>query len=194
MENKTNINLVTMRLSELTPAGYNPRKITDLAKRGLIKSIQTFGYADPIIWNKRTGNIISGHQRYVALVEMYDKDHEIDVNVIDVDDRTEKAMNIAMNNPEIQGVFDSEALDKLLHDIIEFPQFIDLNFDLINMPKQKEPGIGVIEKDPLLYPNWIVIRYDDFQISRNKINSIKKEIEKTGARIVCSDMSNTDSD
>lgn len=59
MEKKKRINIVTMWLSELTPADYNPRKITSIAKRGLRKSIQTFGYVDPIIWNKRTGNIMS---------------------------------------------------------------------------------------------------------------------------------------
>lgn len=187
METKKNINLVNMRLSELTPAEYNPRKITRLAKRGLRESIQTFGYVDPIIWNKRTGRIVSGHQRYAALLEMHGRDYEIEINVIDVDEQTEKAMNVAMNNPEIQGVFDSEALDKLLDDIIEFPKFIDLNFDLIDPPKQNESNIGIIDKDPILCPNWIVIRYDNSQISSNKIRSIKKEIEKTGAKMICSE-------
>jgi len=187
VETKKNINLVNMRLSELTPAEYNPRKITRLAKRGLRESIQTFGYVDPIIWNKRTGRIVSGHQRYAALLEMHGRDYEIEINVIDVDEQTEKAMNVAMNNPEIQGVFDSEALDKLLDDIIEFPKFIDLNFDLIDPPKQNESNIGIIDKDPILCPNWIVIRYDNSQISSNKIRSIKKEIEKTGAKMICSE-------
>jgi len=175
-----------MRLSELTPAEYNPRKITRLAKRGLRESIQAFGYVDPIIWNKRSGRIVSGHQRYTALLEMHGKDCEIEVNVIDVDEQTEKAMNVTMNNPEIQGVFDSEALDKLLNDIIEFPKFIDLNFDLIDPPKQNESNVGIISKNPIISPNWIVIRYDNSQIGSNKIRSIKKEIEKTGAKMICS--------
>lgn len=176
-----------MRLEALTPADYNPRKITRLAKRGLRKSIETFGYVDPIIWNKRSGKIISGHQRYATLVEMHGKDYEVEVNVVDVDDQTEKAMNIALNNAEIQGVFDSDALDKLLQDIIEFPEYIDLNFDLIHPQNHNKPEIGIISKDPLLYPNWIVIRYDNCQLGGNKIKSIKKEIEKTGAKMICSE-------
>ncbi len=187
MENKKTINIATKRLSELSPADYNPRKISDLAKRGLKKSIETFGYVDPIIWNERTGNIISGHQRYAALIEMHGKDYEIEVNVIDVDEQTEKAMNIALNNSEIQGVFDTESLEELLNDIIEFPEFIDLNFDLIDIPKQKVSKVGNISKDPILYPNWIVIRYDDTQIGRNRIRSIQEEIEKLGAKMICSE-------
>ncbi len=194
MENKRTINITTKRLSELSPADYNPRKISRLAKRGLKKSIETFGYVDPIIWNVRSGNIISGHQRYAALVEMHGQDYEIEVNAIDVDEQTEKAMNIALNNSEIQGVFDSESLEVLLNDIIEFPEFIDLNFDLIDIPKQKGSDVGAIRKDPILYPNWIVIRYDDTQIGRNRIRSIQKEIEKTGAKMICSEKIESEKD
>jgi hypothetical protein len=187
METKNKINLITMHLSELMPSDYNPRKITCLAKRGLRESIKTFGYVDPIIWNKRTGKIVSGHQRYAALVEIHGKDHKMEINVIDVDEQTEKAMNIAMNNPEIQGTFDSESLNKLLENIMAFPKFIDLNFDLIKVPMEKEPKLGINRKDPILYPNWIVIRYDEFQIDRKIIRNIKNEIEKTGAKIICSE-------
>jgi len=121
---------------------------------------------------------------------MHGKDYEVEVNVVDVDDQTEKAMNIALNNAEIQGVFDSDALDKLLQDIIEFPEYIDLNYDLISTTNQHETNIGIISKDPLLYPNWIVIRYDNCQLGGNKIKSIKKEIEKTGAKMICSEKIN----
>jgi len=184
MENKRTINITTKRLSELSPADYNPRKISLLAKRGLRNSIQTFGYVDPIIWNKRTGNIISGHQRYAALVDMHGHDYEIDVNAIDVDEQTEKAMNIALNNSEIQGVFDSESLEVLLNDIIEFPEFIDLNFDLIDISKQKGSDVGAIRKDPILYPNWIVIRYDDTPRTSEYLKGTGAQVLDDGLRII----------
>ena len=32
-------------------------------------SIEEFGYVEPVIWNKRTGNIVGGDQRFKILTE-----------------------------------------------------------------------------------------------------------------------------
>ncbi|MFY9379208.1 MAG: ParB N-terminal domain-containing protein, partial [Acutalibacteraceae bacterium] len=54
-------------ISQLNPAKYNPRKDLqpgDPEYEKLKRSMQEFGYVEPIVWNKRTGNIVGGHQRY----------------------------------------------------------------------------------------------------------------------------------
>lgn len=50
-------------IADLTPASYNPRKITDKQLSMLKKSMIEFGDLSGIIKNIRTGNLIGGHQR-----------------------------------------------------------------------------------------------------------------------------------
>ena len=60
-------------ISQLNPATYNPRKDLkpgDPEYNKLKRSIQEFGYVEPIVWNKRTGNIVGGHQRYKVLTAL----------------------------------------------------------------------------------------------------------------------------
>jgi len=91
------------KLSEMTPAGYNPREIRAEALSGLGGSIEKFGVIVPIVWNKRTGNIVGGHQRYKVLTDKGVE--ETDVVVVDLDDNEEVALNITLNNPATRGMF-----------------------------------------------------------------------------------------
>ncbi len=100
-----------MKLSELQEADYNPRAITDRAKAGLKTSMERFGFVEPIVWNKRTGTVVGGHQRLQILRESGAK--EASVCVVDFDEIDEKALNLTLNNPEIQGDFDELAEDLL---------------------------------------------------------------------------------
>jgi ParB-like chromosome segregation protein Spo0J len=102
--------------AKLNPAAYNPRKDLkpgDAEYEKLRRSIEEFGYVEPIIWNSRTGNIVGGHQRYKVLAALgYD---EVDCVVLDVDENKEKALNVALN--KISGEFDIPLLTDLLKDI-----------------------------------------------------------------------------
>lgn len=98
-----------MKLSELTPAEYNPRvelKPGDQEWEALDESIDNFGYVEPIVWNERTGNIVGGHQRLT--VEAALGHEEVDVSVVDLDEIKEKELNIALN--KIGGRWDTEKL------------------------------------------------------------------------------------
>jgi len=103
-------------VKELNPAKYNPRKNLkpgDPEYQKLKRSISEFGYVEPIIWNKRTGNIVGGHQRYKVLLDLgYG---EVDCVVLDIDEQKEKALNVALN--KITGEFDMPLLTDLLKDI-----------------------------------------------------------------------------
>ncbi len=52
-----------MKVKDLKPAGYNPRKISKKQLEMLAKSMKKFGDLSGIIYNKRTGRLIGGHQR-----------------------------------------------------------------------------------------------------------------------------------
>jgi len=105
-----------IKIEKLNPAPYNPRKDLkpgDPDYEKLKNSILTFGYVEPVLWNKRTGHIIGGHQRYKVLVEMGQK--EIDCVVVDMDEENEKALNIALN--KVSGDWDKEKLMLLITDL-----------------------------------------------------------------------------
>lgn len=104
------------KIDELIPAIYNPRKdltIDDAEYKKIKRSIETFGYVDPIIVNERTGVIIGGHQRLKVLKDLgYE---EIEVSVVNLDEKQEKALNVALN--KISGEWDFELLKDLLEEL-----------------------------------------------------------------------------
>ena len=59
-----------IKLTQIEPADYNPRTITEEAKKKLRNSIETFGLVEPIIINVNNNRIVSGHQRYDILLDM----------------------------------------------------------------------------------------------------------------------------
>ena len=86
----------------LNPAAYNPRKDLkpgDREYEKLKRSITTYGFLEPLIWNKTTGNVVGGHQRLKILLDMGHT--EIDCVVVELDPQKEKALNVALN--KIQG-------------------------------------------------------------------------------------------
>ncbi len=104
----------TVAVSELKPAPYNPRGISPEAEQSLRRSIEKFGLAGDIVWNRQTGHVISGHQRLAILKEKgYDA---MSVIVLDLSLEEEKALNAHMNNPAAQGYFTRD-IESLLDEI-----------------------------------------------------------------------------
>ena len=105
------------KISDLRPAEYNPRKHLrpgDDEYEKLKKSIETFGYVDPIIINA-DGTVIGGHQRLFVLQDLgY---HEADVAVVNLNKQDEKALNIALN--KISGEWDDEKLAAIFAELQE---------------------------------------------------------------------------
>ena len=100
----------------LKAAEYNPRKdLTpeDREYKKLKRSIEEFGFVEPVIWNERTGNVVGGHQRLKVLKDLGAA--EIHCVVVDLDAEREKALNIALN--KIQGDWDEDKLAAVLGDL-----------------------------------------------------------------------------
>ena len=112
--------------AKLTPADYNPRKISDHQAEALKRSLDRWGFVEPIVANKRTGHIVGGHQRLDGALALALP--KVPVHWIDVDESSEKALNIALN--KISGDWDEDLLGKLLADLERDGQDLeDLGFD-----------------------------------------------------------------
>jgi ParB-like chromosome segregation protein Spo0J len=103
-----------MPVSELKAAPYNPRRIDAAAMAALTKSIERFGYVEPIVFNKRSGFVVGGHQRLKVL--RASKIKEVPVVIVDLAENEEKALNVALNSPTLAGEF-TDDLQAMLQDI-----------------------------------------------------------------------------
>jgi hypothetical protein len=123
----------TMKLKDLVPADYNPRTISSDALNGLSASLKKFGLVQPIVYNKRTKRIVGGHQRVNAL--KLNGETDATVVVVDLKESDEKALNITLNNPNIQGEF-TDALNDLLAELVAADPIIveDLNLADLMLP------------------------------------------------------------
>ena len=117
-----------MRLSDLKAAAYNPREISAQALDGLKASLRAFGDISCVVFNTRTQRLVAGHQRVRALreehgdlvlrdgaIELPDGER-VHVRLVDWDEATERAANVAANSALIQGTF-TDAVDALIAQI-----------------------------------------------------------------------------
>jgi len=105
-----------IQTDRLVPADYNPRK--DLKSGNpeyekLKRSLEEFGYVEPVIWNKTTSHVVGGHQRLKVLLDMGVT--EVDCVVVEMDAEKEKALNVALN--KISGDWDKDKLALLIADL-----------------------------------------------------------------------------
>ncbi len=90
--------IVKKKISELKPAEYNPRRMTQKQKQDIKNSLTEFGMVDPIIINTFEGRenvIVGGHQRVKVWQEMGNK--EVDCVEVCLDLEREKELNVRLN-------------------------------------------------------------------------------------------------
>ena len=178
MTSQPTMEIREIRLSELHPASYNPRKKLkkgDKEYEKIKQSLLKFGYVDPIIVNKDL-TVIGGHQRLTVLKDL---DFETAKCVIvDLSKEDEKALNIALN--KITGQWDDQLLADLLLDLQES----DFNLDLTGFEPPEIDDIlsNVHDKD---------LSDDDFDVEeelKKPTFSKQGDIWQLGKhRVICGD-------
>jgi DNA modification methylase len=171
-----------LTLTKLDPAAYNPRMIDDKAFEGLRQSLTTLGVLEMPVVNTSDGKqrIVSGHQRVKGLIEegyVY-----ADCIVVEFDEATEKAANLAMNNEAIRGRWDAAKAIPQLDKIVA------------RMPDPSAMGMAALHKHVKVYGSR-----DPKQMEVNKKNGKKKSdaVSKEGETyelgmhtLVCGDVTN----
>ena len=137
-----------IKLSHLVPADYNPRKIDVEELEGLGNSIDRFGLVQAIVWNKRTGNVVGGHQRLKVLLARNVEDAT--VAVVDVDETTEMALNVTLNNPHVEGKYTGglqDILQLIRDEDLGMLKSVNLDRLLDVVPDFAEDDAGEVEED-----------------------------------------------
>lgn len=124
----------TIKITELNPAPYNPRRWSDVAVTHLKESVRRFGLVDPILVNNapnRKNVVIGGHFRLKVAKELGIK--EVPVIYVGISDiEREKELNLRLNRN--LGEWDYNLLaefdESLLSDIGFTSEELDAVFDI----------------------------------------------------------------
>lgn len=173
-----------IQTDRLVPADYNPRKDLkpgDPEYEKLRRSLEEFGYVEPVIWNKATSHVVGGHQRLKVLLDMGVT--EVDCVVVEMDAEKEKALNVALN--KISGDWDKDKLALLIADL----QGADFDVSLTGF----DPGeIDDLFKDSLKDG----IHDDDFDVDAELQKSAVTKLGDIWTlgrhRLVCGDSTKAD--
>ena len=162
-----------MKISDLRLAPYNPRKDLkpgDREYEDIKRSICEFGYVDPIIWNERTGNIVSGNQRLKVLRDL--DVEETEVSVVDFPLEKEKLLNLALN--KISGEWNKLKLKELIAELETYPVdvtltgFNDVEIEALLDTEIKEDSFdGPAEYEKIITP--VSKLGDIYQLGRHRI-------------------------
>lgn len=127
-------------ISELSADPGNPRDIQADAAAGLGVSLRKFGDISGITFNRKTGELATGHQRVEKLKQLHGDDleivynekidtatgeeyrgfirtadgHEYGIRIVNWSRQMQRAANLAANNSEIQGDYTDVLRDRLL--------------------------------------------------------------------------------
>lgn len=140
------------RIADMKRAAYNPRvdlQPEDEEYQAIERSLKRHGLVQPIVWNRRTNTVVSGHQRLTVLEAQGET--EVTVSVVDLDDIQEKELNVALN--KITGEWDDDKLSVILNELGEeatdtgftLPEIDVLRdelksyFDDVTAPDEEEP-------------------------------------------------------
>ena len=132
MDAEYNVEITTIKITDIVPARYNPRKISNNEYNKLSYSINEYGLVDPIIIHLTNNHIIGGHQRYDVLMEEYmngNNNYEVlllikrgdigwafpDETLHVKDLNHEKSLNLILN--KVQGEWDLDKIEDLFNDL-----------------------------------------------------------------------------
>jgi hypothetical protein len=174
MDNKKELKIVYVPVTDLKAADYNPRKWDTKAINDLKESITKYGIVDPLLVNsapERKGIVIGGHFRLSVIKELsYTEVPVVYINIPDIE--KEKELNIRLNKNV--GDFDWDLLAKFDETFLSSVGFSSEDLD----------NIFAVEDTPEQF---------DLEKELKKLNIEKIDIKKgdvydlNGSHMMCGD-------
>lgn len=161
-------------LKSLLPAEYNPRTMSGHDAKALLDSIGKFGDMGGVVFNRRSGRLVGGHQRREVFIK---KNGRIEITegpndpnevgtvargyiiigtekftyrVVDWDETKERLANMAANR--IQGEWDDQKLAELIYSLRDEADLPDTGFTLNEVTQILATVMDVGEDDADLTP------------------------------------------
>ena len=179
------LNMQPISIDRIVPNPLNPRinltpgmPLFDKLKQ----SIEHFDYIDPIVWNQRTGMIVSGHQRLSVIKAIAEEQSipltEIECVVVDMDEDTQNAFMVAIN--KVTGLWDMTKLQSLFDSMDEvtlsYTGFDDFEIDNILQGEHYTPDDYRPEPKPT--PEVIDDGFDEDDQSLSSLDAIPERCHK----------------
>ena len=170
-------------ISKINPAPYNPRldlQPGDPDYEKLSRSISEFDCVEPLVWNRRTGNLVGGHQRLKVLIAQGRK--QVPCSIVNLPPEKEKTLNLALNR--ISGDWDKDKLAVLLDELVQLPDF-DLELTGFDIPEASHLIDDIIKERDVREDNF------DFNAELARISRPKTKLgevlELGQHRLICGD-------
>jgi hypothetical protein len=125
-----------LAVSDLLGDGANPRSISEEAAEALGKSLAKFGDLSGVVWNRRTGELVTGHQRMDQIRARWPEcqlqlppddgsgeqqglivaapGQAFALRVVDWSRSKQRLANVTANNQKLQGTFTADLSNYLL--------------------------------------------------------------------------------
>jgi len=109
------LQLEYVKLDELKPFTGNPRRIKEEGLQKITKSVERFGFVNPILARMEDKTIIAGHQRLKAAKTAGLE--KVPVIFLDLNETEAKAFNLADNRLQDEASWDDELLEDILAEL-----------------------------------------------------------------------------
>ena len=169
-----NSETTVIKRSQIRFNPINPKRHTDRAIKLQEKNLKKVGFLGGIVWNKTTAHLIDGQRRIMAL-DLYNKydgtdnDYEVKVEVVELDEQTEKEqltyMAAGNTKPDI------DLIAKYIGDI-EPVKYQDLGFD----DNQIRDLLSITDSQPIIEEPLEDIIYDSTEARKENVKTVKERV------------------
>tara|TARA_R110001606_G_scaffold397424_2_gene573829 strand:+ start:1110 stop:1691 length:582 start_codon:yes stop_codon:yes gene_type:complete len=185
------IKIKQRKISELNPAEYNPRQLTDKQYKQLKKSMKTFGCVEPIVINinpMRKDIIVGGHQRCKVWSDL--GNDTIPIVEVELDEAAEMELNIRLNKntgefnfDTLANIFDVGLLKEYGFESYELGQgYDDIDYsvleemDMKDVLQDKESGVKQAIQ--------IEFNSEDYNEAKELVKQARKEGKYIGGELI----------
>jgi ParB family chromosome partitioning protein len=172
------------KISDLSPAEYNPRQLTEKQAKDLDASLERFNLCDPIIINA-DNKIIGGHQRINILKQRGAVEVDVRVPSRQLTEHEEKELNLRLNKNlgewdfDLLADFDQEMLLDVGFDSAELDKMFQLEPDAKDDEVPEPPEAPISKTGDI----WILGRHRVMCGDSTKIDDVEKLMDGKKANI-----------